>query len=138
MFSEEFDSYVYAGVGLSWSVTDWGNTRRQSALMDLKKESITVHKDLFTRSMDLRLTAIESTINNLDNLLEKEESIILIRERILQRSQAGIDQGVIPVVQFLDDLSALTRSKINRQKLMAEKAMNEAFREIVSGNINLN
>ncbi len=135
MFSESFDSYGIIGVGINWNIYDWGNTKRKKQHIDIQHEDINLQKNLLTQNLDLLTTQTTSELEKIQQLIAKEEEIIAIRERVLERTSDQLKNGTITSNQYLDDLNKLTLASIKLARLKIEWQQQQLNYKIQTGEI---
>jgi len=135
MFASDFDTYAILGIGLNWNIYDWGNTKRNRSLLDIRHQTINLQNDILTQNIDLATTQTNSDLKKTRELIEKEKEILNIRERVVERTSNQLKNGTITSNQYLDDLNKLTLSNIRLTKLEMQHRQQMVNYKIQTGEI---
>lgn len=113
MLSEQFDSYYYLGVGLSWKFWDWSKTKHEKQIISLNKDLISTQESSFTLQMNLALKNENSKIKTYEGAIEYDIEIIKLREEVSESARSKLDNGVITSTEYITELSKETQAKIS-------------------------
>jgi len=113
MLNDEFDSFYYVGVGLSWKFWDWKQNQRQREIMYLNKNLIESKRESFNKQLTIALDNEIANIENYQTALNSDIEIIKLREEITKSAFSKLENGVITSTQYITELSAETQAKIN-------------------------
>jgi outer membrane protein TolC len=113
MLSDEFNSYYYLGVGLSWKFWDWNQNKRQREILQLNKSFIETRRETFSTQLAIALDNEIANIENYQSAIASDLEIIKLREDITKSAFAKLENGVITSTQYIMELSAETQAKIN-------------------------
>lgn len=113
MLNDNFDTYYLVGVGMSWSVFDWKQTRRNSEVARLQQELVQTQQSQFERSVAIALDGERRTIEQTRALMAQDEELISVQERITKSSAAKLENGSITAADYLQDLNAEMAARIN-------------------------
>ena len=113
MLNDEFDSFYYVGIGLSWKFWDWNQNRRQRDILSLNKNLVQNKLDGFNKQLQVALNNEIANIENHQSALISDQEIIKLREEITKSAFAKLENGVITSTQYITELSAETQAKIN-------------------------
>jgi len=112
MLSEQFDSYYYVGIGVSWKFWDWSTTKREKQLISLNKELITTQENSFNKQIQVALKNESSKIKIYEEAIESDKEIIKLREEVSESARLKLDNGVITSTEYITELSKETQAKI--------------------------
>jgi outer membrane protein TolC len=112
MISQEFDSFYYVGVGLSWKFWDWNNTKREKQIVSLNKSMISTLEESFNKQIQVALKNENSKIKNYEDAIETDKEIIKLREDVSESARLKLDNGVITSTDYITELSKETQAKI--------------------------
>jgi len=112
MTSQEFDSYYYVGVGLSWKFWDWNNTKREKQILSLNKSLISTQEDSFNKQIQVALKNESAKIKIYKDAIETDKEIIKLREEVSESARFKLDNGVITSTDYITELSKETQAKI--------------------------
>lgn len=123
-FDTEVSPFGLVGLRFSWKVFDWNKT-------DLERQSLLVQSRLLENSrqaFEYRIQIEEEpyleSIATLERLLERDEAIVALQQKILSRSSARLDSGVITPAEYLDQVNAGIQAQLQLQthRLQLQKA----------------
>jgi len=112
MISQEFNSFYYVGVGLSWKFWDWSKTKREKQILSLNKELITTQENTFNKQINVALKNESSKIKIYEDAIETDKEIIRLREEVSESARLKLDNGVITSTDYITELSKETQAKI--------------------------
>ncbi|OFX86877.1 MAG: hypothetical protein A2W99_03955 [Bacteroidetes bacterium GWF2_33_16] len=113
MLNNEFDSFYYIGIGLSWKFWDWNQNRRQRNILSLNKNLVQNKLESFNKQVNIALCNEIASIENYQTALISDQEIINLRKEITKSTFAKLENGVITSTQYITELSAETQAKIN-------------------------
>jgi len=113
MLNDEFDSYYYLGVGLSWKFWDWNQNKRQREILTLNKNLIGSKRESFNKQIQIALNNEIANIENYQSSLITDIEIIRLREEVTKSAFSKLENGVITSTQYITELGAETQAKIN-------------------------
>lgn len=112
MLNSEFDSYYLVGVGFNWNVLDWKNTQRQQKVLKLQQEIVQTKQESFLRNIDIASDQQNKQIAQLRELLQTDEELIKVRQRITKTSSSKLENGSITMADYIQDLNAETSARL--------------------------
>lgn len=115
MLNNSMDTYYVVGVGLSWKIFDWNNTRRSIEANAVQGEMIEIERAQFIRQVELSLSETEEDIEKLKSLIDYDLEVVKMRAEILRATTLELENGTITASDYLGDLNAETIAKINRE-----------------------
>lgn len=119
MFSTEFDNYFMAGLRLNWNLYDWGQSKREKQIYEIRKKNITISEENLRQNIDIQISQQLMEMERLEKQLKTDEEIIAIYNTVIQNSTVALEQGNITPVDYLEKETLLKVAGI-------EKARNEA------------
>lgn len=115
MLNNKFDTYYLLGVGFSWNVLDWKTTSRQQRMIKLQQDIVQTKQESFIRNIDLATDQQNRQINQISDLLNSDDQLISVRERITKTSASKLENGTITSADYLQDLNAEITARLNLQ-----------------------
>ena len=82
MRNDDFDPYYQVGVGVNWSIFDWKTTKRDREILTLQQELVKTRQQQFERNIRIALDGELKKIEQLRQILESDQELIAIQERI--------------------------------------------------------
>ncbi len=113
MLSNEFDRFYLVGLKLSWKIFDWNHINHKNDVLGFKSEIINTEEDNFLLNLKSSLQRNLTEIDKTEELLSKDEQIILIQEKITQTAKLQLEQGAISASDYIDKLKSENESKLN-------------------------
>ncbi len=113
-FEIEASTFYIVGLQLNWQIYDWGNARRKKQLIGFQQNIISTREDNFKRNISIALTRQYADIEKLEAILEKDEEIIALQDRIVKTAFSELNNGVITSTDYITELNALTRARIKQ------------------------
>lgn len=133
MLKNEFEPYLVIGAGISWSITDWGKTKRAIQLLDYRKQNIEVERKTFLHQLELLRTRQWEEILRLERQLQADSEMVILRRSIARDAEARLNNGTITAADFLRELNLQTIAAINQvtRRLQIDEAYHKYL--ILSG-----
>lgn len=125
MLSNDFDFYYIGGLRLNWSIGNYYTLSREKQLLTLKATTVDLQKESFEQSVQLSLTKQRAEITKFETLLQSDDELIEIRERLSGYSRVQLDNGTNTVNDFVtavnaEDKARQSKSVHQMQLLMAK------------------
>tara|TARA_R110002072_G_scaffold59514_3_gene151615 strand:- start:46254 stop:47516 length:1263 start_codon:yes stop_codon:yes gene_type:complete len=136
MLDNSFQDFYLAGLKLNWNIFDWGRTKEKKQILDISKEIITTEKETFLLNNQMQQKEAESDIRKYTELLQKDESIIVLRENILQATTSQLQNGTITSSQYITELNNLYEAKIEKQLHQIQLTLAKANYKVISADFN--
>ncbi len=111
----EFSDYYIAGIRFTWNMSVFANfvnyrneNRIAKSLTDVQRESFLLQSELNEMQY-----AIE--VDKYDALFRRDAELVELRRRIMEQSASQLDHGVITLNDYLKDLHAVDKARINQR-----------------------
>lgn len=118
--------FYMVGLKLSWNIFDGNVAKTEKQLLEIKKKQVDIKEQDFRRNLQVQIENTKTDISNLNGLIEKDSSIINSRIKITKSSESALDNGVITTADYLNDLNAELKTRIeyeiHKVKLMETQA----------------
>lgn len=136
MLKNEFDPYMLIGAGVSWSITDWGKTRRAIQILEYNKQNIDVERNTFLHQLELLRATQWEEILRLERQLQTDDKMVTLRQSITRDAETRLNNGTIPAADYLRELNLETIAGINlaTRRLQIDEAYHKYL--IISGMLN--
>jgi outer membrane protein TolC len=134
-FEVDPEGYYIFGIQLNWDIYDWGNTSRKKQVFKMQQAIVDTKQMDFERNLNIAMIKDYREIDKFSKILEKDEEIIALQEKIVQSSFSELQNGVITSTEYLIQLNMLIQAKIKRSQ--HELNLSNAYVSIYtsSGNI---
>lgn len=118
MLKNEFDLFYIAGIRLNIPISGYYTQKNDLELLTIQQEEIEVQKENFLFGQELQTLQSDNELSKIQNLIDKDEQLIKLRESILRASLAQLENGVINTNDYLREVHELDRAK--NQKIIHE------------------
>ncbi len=123
-FEVDPSAYYILGVRLHWPVFDWGDVSRKKQIIGLQRDLLDSRESDFNRNINMALTRNSAEIEKLKKVVNKDEEIISLQQKIVKIAFAELQHGVITSTEYLTELNALTEAEI--KKVLHEVQLSKA------------
>lgn len=131
MLDNSFQDFYMAGVKLSWNIFDWGKTKQEKKKVEISKNLLATEKETFELNNSIQLKGAQSDIAKLEDLLQKDESIINLREQVLSAATSQFQNGAIRSSEYVIELNNLYEAKINRELHQTQLSLAKANYNVI-------
>lgn len=114
-FDESLSPFAMAGVKFSWKIFDWDQSSRDRQLLALKSQMVNQQRDAFEASIERMDGKYQEDIATLEKLMQRDEEIARLQERILGQVSSQLEQGVATSTDYITQANALAQARLNRQ-----------------------
>lgn len=111
MLDNRFKLYAVGGIKVSWNLGNLYTKKNEKRKLQLDRESIDVQEDTFRFNINQQLTQESLQINKTKKLMEKDDKIIQLRERIKLSSESKYKNGVYPINDLIQDINAANQAR---------------------------
>ncbi|XOV94801.1 MAG: TolC family protein [Bacteroidota bacterium] len=134
--SNDFQLYYIGGLRLSWNVSNLYTSKKQKDVFMLNENMIENRKEIFLFNTQLSLDNQSNQIRKAEQLIEKDEEIIALRESIRETANEQLKNGVIKANDFneavINESLARQNLELHRVELMQAKKQYQ----LTTGNFN--
>jgi len=125
MISDELHDYYAVGLGMTWNFLNYGENRRQKQILDLQKELIDIQRESFDDQINIQLETERNNVQIYTELLDKDEIILQLREKITGASFSRLNHGMISSTDYLSDYNKeiLARLLLENHRLLKIQAV---------------
>ncbi len=115
IFENTLQPFYSLGLRLQWPFWNWHNGRRERKTLALQRQVATAREAAFTQQIDIAGQQIQSDIARLEESVERDEEIIMLRERITAQAASQLDNGVITATEYLLERNAEYQARLTKQ-----------------------
>lgn len=98
--SNDFEPYFIGGLRLSWNLSNLYTSKRRKQILTVNQDILESEKETFLFNTHLNLSAQEIQIEKAQKLIEKDNEIIVLRDRIVETAKGQLANGVITSSEF--------------------------------------
>jgi outer membrane protein TolC len=113
VFEDDLQLYWIVGLRAQWSFRNTRNASKKTDLLDLQRRNLRADRDVFTRHLNSELKQSEEQIEVIRRQIEQDEEILGLRTQVVKEKQALLEEGVITSTQFMAELNAENRARLN-------------------------
>ncbi len=113
LLEPNFDTYYIGGLRLSWNLSGLYNTQRDKQQLNLNIQGVDVQRQTFLFNTKLTMKQQHADITKLNDLIQVDQQIIALREKIKTTAKAQLDNGVITANDYLRELNAEDQARQN-------------------------
>ena len=113
MLSNDFDFFYIVGAKLSWNISGFYQTAREKKIIDIQKNLLDVQKQTFDKNLKLSSQKDLSDITKFQQLIDKDNEIVALRQNITHASSVQLENGIITATEYVTELDAEIQAKLN-------------------------
>lgn len=114
MFESEFSPYFIGGIRLSWQFGALYTLNDEQKEIENNKNAVAIQKELFLFNQKQTLLKYQTEIEKTRQLIQKDEEIIVLREKILLMSEVKTENGTLSMNDFLQDVLLTDAARQNK------------------------
>ncbi|AZI32590.1 TolC family protein [Kaistella carnis] len=118
MLKNEFDLFYIGGLRLNIPISGFYTRKNDLALVETQQQEIDVQKENFLFNQQFQTIQNNSDLDKIQQLINKDNELIELRESIKKASLAQLENGVITTNDYLREANELDRAK--NQKIIHE------------------
>ena len=118
MLKNEFDIFYIVGLRLNIPISGFYTRKNDLALVKTQQQEIEVQKENFLFNQQFQTIQNNSDLDKIQQLINKDNELIELRESIKKASLAQLENGVITTNDYLREVNELDRAK--NQKIIHE------------------
>lgn len=118
MLKNEFDVFYIGGLRLNIPISGFYTRKNDLALVETQQQEIEVQKENFLFNQQFQTIQNNSDLDKIQQLINKDDELIELRESIKKASLAQLENGVITTNDYLREVNELDRAK--NQKIIHE------------------
>ncbi len=122
MLKDEMATFYMLGLRMKWNIWDWKSSANEKAVLQLQVESVKNQEEMFTRNLTLAEKEIESRIRKLERILERDDTIIELREKITQARHSQLNNGTVTAADYISEFNAESMARLAKQIHLIEKS----------------
>lgn len=109
----DFSFYGIGGIKLNWNLSNLYTAKKDKQLLVINQSNIEIQKETFLLNTNLALAQQNSEIIKYQDLINSDNEIIAVRERIKKTANVQLSNGIISPLDFLTYLNAEDQAKQN-------------------------
>lgn len=123
--SNEFKAYYITGLRLNWNLASLYTIKKEKDILNISRKNIEVQKETFLFNTNVNLSQQTNDIEKYRQLVNTDNSIITLREKVKFAATAQLENGVITANDFItyvnaEDQARQAKALHNTQLLLAQ------------------
>jgi len=118
MLKNEFHVFYIGGLRLNIPISGFYTKKNDLALVEAQQQEIDVQKENFLFNQQFETIQNNNELDKIQQLIAKDDELVILRESIKKASLAQLDNGVITTNDYLREVNELDRAK--NQKITHE------------------
>lgn len=118
MLKNEFDMFYIGGVRLNIPVSGFYTKKNDLALIQLQQNEVGIQKENFLFNQQFQTLQSNNELEKIQQLIDKDSELIVLRESIKKASLAQLENGVITTSDYIREVNELDRART--QKILHE------------------
>jgi outer membrane protein TolC len=111
MLENAFTPYYIGGIRLSWDIGSLYTLRGERRQVSLDREMVEVGRDAFLVNLSAETARARSEVEKWRALLDRDDEIIVLRERIAGSAAAGVEGGIVSVSEWTREVNRLDQAR---------------------------
>jgi len=112
LFDTEGKEFAMGGVRLRWNLFDWGVAKSKRSELDIRETTLEHQKETFVHNIATRQSEFERNSKKIREKIQKDTEIAALQKDILEQYAAQLEHGVINVTDYLIQLNAELRARL--------------------------
>lgn len=113
MLNNAPEPYYITGLRLNWTISGFYTLKKEKALLRIDQSNVDLQRETFVYNTRLSLKNHDSEVNKLRDVLDSDDEIISLRERITETASAQLENGVITSNDYLREVTAEDQARQN-------------------------
>jgi outer membrane protein TolC len=114
MLKNDFAAYYVGGIRVNWPISGLYTYKKDKALLENNRRSVDIQKEAFLFNTVNTLQQQKEEIIKLQQLVQSDDEIIVLRNRIKNTAMSQLEYGVINPGDYLREVNAESEAKQNQ------------------------
>lgn len=114
MFNPDADVFAMVGIKFSWNVYDWGQSGRDRQTAGLSRDLLKNQERAYNQAVTIEVQKYRSEIEKTLQLSTLDKEVVQLREQNLEAAASQLDNGLIPVSDYITEQSALEQARLQQ------------------------
>jgi len=136
MLDNSFQDFYMIGLKANWNVFDWGKNKAQKQALSVSQEIVDTEKETFQLNNDMQMKEADYEISKIEALIEADNEIIILREKVLKSATSQLKNGVITSSEYLTEFNSLYESMIDQKLHEIQLDLAKANYKVIKGETN--
>ncbi len=132
--SNNFDPYFITGFRLSWNISGYYTQKKEKQIIELNRQRVDVQKETFELGVDVSLEQKNEEIEKYKALIEKDEAMIVLHDRIMKPSKVQLENGEITSTEYITRMNGYDQAILGKSLHEIQLLIAQSERNITQGN----
>ena len=114
MLKNEFDMFYIGGLRLSIPVSGFYTRKNDLALLENQQNEVEIQRENFLFNQNLQSVQNNNELAKIQELINKDEELVTLRESIKKASLAQLENGVINTSDYIREVNAEQQAKLQK------------------------
>ena len=114
MLRNEFDVFYISGLRLQIPISGYYTKKNDLALLNTQQQDLEIQKENFLFNQNFSTIRNNEELDKLQQLIDKDEELIVLRQSIKKASLAQLENGVINTSDYLREVNAEEQARIQK------------------------
>jgi hypothetical protein len=134
MLENQFNLYYIGGVRFSWLISGFYTFGREKQVLELRQQGLDVQQETFLFNTGLTLRQYGAEVAKLQRLIQVDEEIIGLRQKVKQTASLQLEQGTITSNDYVREVNAEDQARQSLVLHETQLLMARALHQFTSGN----
>jgi len=113
MLSNDFEPFYIVGLKLNWNPWNWNANKNEKEILDIQSNILLTQQQSFDKNLKIQYEKELSEILKALDVMEKDQKIITLREKISRSASSQLDHGVITSSDYVTRLTEERQARLN-------------------------
>lgn len=134
MLNNDFQGYYIGGIRLNWNISSFYTYKNEKRMLANSQSMINVQRETFLVNTNLTLKQQNADITKIQELIETDKNIVILRERVKNVTQNQLTYGTASTNDYLISVNAESQAKQNLILHEIQLLMTEYNTQTTAGN----
>lgn len=120
LLNPNFDNYYIFGLKMNWNISSFYLNKVKKNKILLQKKEIYYQKDIFNQDLEISLVSKKSDIYKIEKKIISLKEKEILEEKRCTIAKVQYENGIIPLINFLNEITRLYELKVNIQTVQIE------------------
>lgn len=113
MLDDDLSPYYIAGLRAQWNLSNLYTRKVERQQVNLQQKQVNLQQDIFLFNSEIALRQQNSDISKLDDLIQTDQAIIALREKIRSTAQQQLTYGTLTTHDYLSYVYEVDKARQN-------------------------
>lgn len=114
VFDDNLHAFYMVGLRLRWSFWNAQNAVKKEQIYQLQQKTISEEERAFERQLKASLSKIREQIALFKEKLERDQQIIVLREKVVEEKASQMKNGSITATEYITELNKVTQARLSQ------------------------